>query len=73
MVRAPAERFGAVDVYTEHLSTQKCTSSCAGAKRDECICSCNYSNHKGGMQGWDLLGETLIRTDVTLVHHLVRG
>lgn len=71
-VRACADRFGAADVWTEHLLTQKCTPSCADAKRDECVCSCGYTNHKGGMVGWERLGETLVRQDVSLVHHLVQ-
>lgn len=69
-----AERFGEVHVYTEHKTSQRCDRRCAEAKGDDCVCSCLYVNHGGGIAGWNLIPEnTLVRGDVTTAHYVVRA
>jgi hypothetical protein len=76
LVRAMAERFGAVRVEVEYNTRMVCTESCKNAQRDDCECSCPGRSHGGGrwLDGWIDLGEiTVGYGGRTCVAYDVRG
>jgi hypothetical protein len=75
LVVALAEKFGAVDVYLEFSTTERCGTRCHEAVGDDCTCSCLGLNHAGAayMGDWLQVGETtLARPGVKRVRLLVR-
>ena len=66
LVEALADRFGAVDVYLEYSTTERCDVRCEEARGDDCTCSCLGMNHKGAayQRNWRQVGATtLISSD----------
>lgn len=75
LVFALAEQFGAVDVYLEFSTIERCDARCREAVGDDCTCSCLGINHAGAayLSDWPQVGEvTLVRPGVKRVRLLVR-
>lgn len=72
-----AGRYGKVEIYMQFSISQRCNSSCMGAKADECVCACLGTNHRGGLaptRGWEIRGNMILTEGVTEVHStLLRG
>ncbi|WP_422753069.1 hypothetical protein [Micromonospora sp. WMMD708] len=70
LARALADRFGAVDLYLEFKTTERCDSNCQKAKHSDCECSCLGTYHGGGIWGgWTQVGRTtLVRPGVEVSH-----
>lgn len=73
---ALANRFGAVDVYLEFSTTERCHRRCQGAAGDDCTCSCRGERHGGGVYWtqWTQAGDEILIGEVGRVerHYLVR-
>jgi hypothetical protein len=72
LAHALADRFGAVDVFLEFSTTQKCDRRCREAVGDDCECSCLGAYHAGGLwgAGWVEVGETTLIRAGWQVRHL---
>lgn len=71
LAHALADRFGAVDVYLEYKTTDRCDTRCRDAEGDDCECSCLGEHHGGGLWGggWVQVAETtLVRPEVQVRH-----
>lgn len=62
LAHALADRFGAVDVFMEFNTAERCDRRCREAEGDDCECSCLGSYHAGGLWGgdWIEVGETTL-------------
>lgn len=58
--------YGGLTVIKEYNNEQVCTSSCQGAERELCECSCLGQFHKGGGSHWiNPTGDLLISNTTT--------
>lgn len=65
-IAALPRHLGGVTVIKEYSNQQVCTSSCQGAKKDLCECSCLGQFHKGGEGHWiNPVGDLLIKNETT--------
>lgn len=68
---AMADRCGQVQLYMHFKDTMRCNSSCQGAKKEECVCSCLGHGHGGGIaptSGWEVRGSRILIGGIVEVH-----
>ncbi|MER7167287.1 hypothetical protein ABT336_14605 [Micromonospora sp. NPDC000207] len=72
LVRPLLDRFGQVDVTTEHSTNQRCDLRCRDADGKDCTCSCFGEHHGGGLwgDGWTQVGQTTLVRSGVMVRHM---
>jgi hypothetical protein len=75
LAQAAADRFGECEVWTDHLTTERCHVKCQQAKGAECVCSCLGRYHGGGtmLAGWVEFGDSgaIVASEIARAHWLV--
>lgn len=56
------ERFGALELFLDFRTTERCDTRCQRARGDDCTCSCMGANHGGSQywKQWRLVSETTL-------------